>query len=110
MSDAVLRDYDIDGVVDMVLVLRVAGEGYVLVDEERREQVLNRIRELWDTIFEEARWGSMDQAMRLYTKLIDLVDGAGRKVEKFKLGAEVVIPPRDLAADELQDLLGTCKR
>ena len=93
-----------------MLVLRVAGEGYILIEEKRREQVLKDIQELWDIIFEEARRGSIDQAMKLYTRLFERVDRAGRKVEKYIFGADVVLPPRDLTAGELQDLLGKSER
>lgn len=93
-----------------MLVLRVAGEGYILIEEQSREQVLTDIQELWDTIFEEARWGSIDQALKLYTRLFERVDQAGRKVEKYSYGAEIVLPPRDLTAGELQDLLGKSER
>ncbi|MFX1473959.1 MAG: hypothetical protein ACFFCO_00570 [Promethearchaeota archaeon] len=91
-------------------MLRVAGEGYILVEEQSREQVLKEIEELWDVIFEEARWGSIDQAMKLYAKLFERVDQVGRKVEQYSYGAEIVLPPRDLTVDELQDLLGKSER
>jgi hypothetical protein len=93
-----------------VLVLRIAGEGYIIIEEQHREQFLKEIEELWDVIFEEARWGSIDQAVKLYTRLFERVDQAGRKVKKYSYGADVVLPPRDLTADELQDLLGKSER
>ncbi len=93
-----------------MLVLRVAGEGYIFVEEKRREQVLKDVQESWDSIFKEVRLGSIDKAMRLYTRLFERVDRAGRKVEKYIFGADVVLPPRDLTAGELQDLLGKSER
>ncbi len=93
-----------------MLVLRVAGEGYILVEAQHREQVLKDIQELWDVIFEEARWGSINQAMKLYARLFKRVDQAGRKVEKYSYGADVVLPPRDLTAGELKDLLEKSER
>lgn len=93
-----------------MLVLRVTGEGYVLVETQHSEQLLNDIQELWDTIFEEACWGSIEHALILYRQLFKLIDKTGRMVEKYSYGADVVLPPRNLTARELQDLLGKSKR
>lgn len=93
-----------------MLVLRITSEGYLLVEESRREVVLNELMERWDLIFEEARWGSVDQAMELYIELFEWVDQQGKKVSEYTHSAEIVLPPRDLETDELKSLLGRYER
>jgi hypothetical protein len=93
-----------------VLVIRITGEGYILVDETQREYVLEELNERWDLIFEEARWGSIDHAMELYAEMFTWIDQQGKKVRYFPQNAEFVLPPRNLELDELQSLLGHYKR
>lgn len=98
------------GAVSLVLVLRVTGEGYILIDEAQRETVQQELMEQWDLIFEEARWGAIDHAMVLYSKLFEWVDKLGKRVRRYRRGADIVLPPRDLDADELKSLLGHYER
>ncbi len=93
-----------------VLIIRITGEGYILVDEKQREDVLEELNERWDLIFEEARWGSINHAMELYMEMFAWVDQQGKKVRYYPQNAELVLPPRNLEADELQSLLGHYRR
>jgi hypothetical protein len=93
-----------------LLVLRVTGEGYIVVGNDARETVLEKLMDKWDRIFEEARWGAIERAMELYSQLFEWLDQLGRKVSKYRGGADVVLPPRDLDADELRSLLGRYRR
>jgi len=92
------------------LVLRITGEGYIIVGRDARDMVLDELTEKWDRIFEEARWGSIECAMQLYSRLFEWLDRLGKKVPRYLGGAHVVLPPRDLDADELESLLGYHKR
>ena len=93
-----------------MLVLLLTGEGYILVENEKRERVLQELIETWDHIFEEARWGAIERALELYSKLFEWVDKLGKKVQRYRHGADIVLPPRDLDADELKSLLGRYER
>jgi hypothetical protein len=93
-----------------LLVLRVTGEGYIIVGNDVREAVLEKLMDKWDRIFEEARWGTIERALELYFQLFEWIDQLGRKVPKYRGGADVVLPPRDLDADELKNLLGDSRR
>lgn len=77
---------------------------------DAREVVWEQLMEKWDQIFEEARWGTIECAMELYSKLFKWLDQLGKKVSKYHGGADVVLPPRDLDADELKGLLAHYKR
>jgi hypothetical protein len=92
------------------LVLRVTGEGYIIVGSDARDMVLDELMRKWNRIFEEARWGAIERAMKLYSQLFEWLDQLGRKMPKYRGGADVVLPPRDLKADELKSLLGHYKR
>jgi len=94
----------------ILLVFRVTGEGYILIDEAQRENVMQELMEQWDLIFEEARWGAIDHAMVLYSKLFEWVDKLGKRVRRYRHGADIVLPPRDLDIDELKSLLGPYER
>lgn len=93
-----------------MLVLRITNGRYILIEEEYRETVLKELMERWDIIFEEARWGSIDQAMELYADLFEWLDQLGRRVSQYAHRADVVLPPRDLDVDELKSLLGRYRR
>ena len=92
------------------LVLRVTGEGYIIIGSGARDVVLDELMRKWNRIFEEARWGAIECAMELYSRLFEWLDQLGRKVPKYRGGADVVLPPKDLKADELKSLLGNHKR
>jgi hypothetical protein len=92
------------------LVLRITGEGYIIVGSDARDMVLDELMEKWNRIYEEARWGAIERARQLYSKLFEWLDRVGRKVPKYLGGADVVLPPRDLDADELKSLLGHDER
>jgi len=92
------------------LVLRVAGEGYIIVGSDARDMVLDELMRRWNRILEEAHWGAIECAMALYSQLFDWLDQLGRKVPKYRGGADIVLPPRDLKADEVKSLLGHYKR
>lgn len=81
-----------------------------MVGSDARDMVLEQLTEKWDRIFEEVRWGTIECAMELYSKLFEWLDQLGTKVPKYRGGADVVLPPRDLDADELKSLLGYYKR
>ena len=94
----------------MVFVLRITNEGYILIDEARREEILQELVERWDHLFEEARWGSIERAMEMYDQLFEWLDTLGKRVRQYDHHAHAVLPPRDLEADELKSLLGRYKR
>jgi len=48
--------------------------------------------------------------MELYSQLFEWLDRLGRKIQKYRGGADAVLPPRDLNAGELKSLLGDYKR
>jgi hypothetical protein len=91
-------------------VVRITNEGYRLIDEPNKEEILEELTERWDHIFEEARWGSIDQAMEMYGQLFEWIDSFGKRVKECPYRADAVLPPRDLEPDELKYLLGTVKR
>jgi hypothetical protein len=91
-------------------VVRITDEGYRIIDEPDRDEILQELTERWDHIFEEARWGSIDQAMEMYTQLFEWIDGFGKKVRVYPYRADAVLPPRNLEPDELKYLLGSDKR
>ncbi len=91
-------------------MVRITNEGYRLIDEPNQEAILQELTDRWDHIFEEARWGSIDQAMEMYAQMFEWVDQYGKKVSQCSYRADVVLPPRDIEADELKYLLGRDKR
>lgn len=91
-------------------MVRITNEGYRIIDEPDRDEILQELTERWDHIFEEARWGSIDQAMEMYTQLFEWIDRFGKKVKECSYRADAVLPPRDLDPDELKYLLGRDKR
>lgn len=93
-----------------VLVLRLTGEGYILVEERRRDGVLRELRERWEIISREGKCGSIRRAMELYAQLFYWVDRQGKKVARYRRGADIVLPPRNLTAVELKSLLGGYRR
>jgi hypothetical protein len=64
----------------------------------------------WNQIVEEVQRGSMERAMKFYLRLFEWLDRLGKRVPKYHGGADLVLPPRDLKADELQSLLEHYKR
>ena len=91
-------------------MVRITNEGYRLIDEPDQEDILQELTDRWDHIFEEARWGSIDQAMEMYAQMFEWVDQYGKKVRQCSYRADVVLPPRDIEPDELKYLLGRDKR
>jgi hypothetical protein len=89
-----------------LLVIRITNEGYRLIDEPDSDEILQELTERWDHIFEEARWGSIEQAMQMYTQLFEWIDQYGKKVKYCPYRADAVLPPRDIELNELQYLLG----
>jgi hypothetical protein len=89
-----------------LLVIRITNEGYRLIDEPDSDEILEELTERWDHIFEEARWGSIEQAMQMYTELFEWIDQYGKKVKYCPYRADAVLPPRDIELNELQYLLG----
>jgi hypothetical protein len=89
-----------------MLVVRITNEGFRLIEEPNRDEILQELTERWDHIFEEARWGSIDQAMKMYNDLFEWIDKYGKKVSKCTYRADAVLPPRDIEPDELKCLLG----
>ena len=93
-----------------MLVIRLTGGGYILVEERRREEVLRRLKEQWAAISREGRSGSLRRAMALYARLFYWVNRQGRWVARYRLGADIVLPPKNLTAAELKSLLGGFRR
>ncbi len=93
-----------------MLVIRITNEGYLLIDNPNQVEILQELTDRWDHIFEEARWGSIDQAMEMYSQLFEWIDQYGKKVYHYSFRADVVLPPRNLETDELKYLLGSDKR
>ncbi|MFW9830505.1 MAG: hypothetical protein ACFFD8_01830 [Candidatus Thorarchaeota archaeon] len=93
-----------------MLVIRITNEGYRLIDRPTRDEILEELSERWDHIFEEARWGSITQAMEMYAELFEWIDQFGKKVYQCRYRADVVLPPRDIELDELKYLLGSDRR
>ena len=89
-----------------MLVVRITNEGYRLIDEPNQDEILQELTERWDHIFEEARWGAIDQAMEMYAQLFEWLDQYGKKVNRCPYRADAVLPPRDIEPDELKYLLG----
>jgi hypothetical protein len=89
-----------------LLVIRITNEGYRLIDEPDSDEILQELTERWDHIFEEARWGSIEQAMQMYAQLFEWIDQYGKKVKYCPYRADAVLPPRDIELNELQYLLG----
>ena len=94
----------------MVLVIRITNEGYRLIDDPNRAELLEELIERWDHLFEEARWGSIEQAKEMYDQLFRWLDQFGEMVRRYPYRADVVLPPRNLDLDELRYLLGHQKR
>ena len=94
----------------MVLVIRITNEGYRLIDQPDRDTILQELTERWDHIFEEARWGSIDQAKEMYDQLFNWLDQFGEFVRRYPYRAHIVLPPRDLGLDEIRYLLGSQRR
>lgn len=92
------------------MVLRITGEGYIIVGGRTRGRVREQLTEKWDRISEEVRWGAIECALELYSKLFEWLDRIGRKVPKYHGGADIVLPPRDLDGAELKALLGRYER
>jgi hypothetical protein len=92
------------------LVIRITNEGYRLIDLPNQERILEELTERWDHIFEEARWGSIDQAKIMYDQLFSWLDQFGEAVRRYPYRADIVLPPRDLKLDEIRYLLGHQKR
>lgn len=93
-----------------LLVLRITNEGYRIIDEVDRDEILQELTERWDHIFEEARWGSIEQAMVMYAQLFEWIDHFGKRVKECPYRADAVLPPRNLEPDELKYLLGSDRR
>lgn len=97
-------------VLTHLLVIRITNEGYRLIEGPKREEILEELTERWDHIFEEARWGSINKAMEMYTELFEWIDQYGKKVTQCAYRADAVLPPRDIEPDELKYLLGRDSR
>jgi hypothetical protein len=93
-----------------LLVVRITNEGYRIIDEPNRDEILQELTDRWDHIFEEARWGSIEQAMQMYAELFEWIEQYGKRVNQCTYRADAVLPPRDLEPDELKYLLGSDKR
>lgn len=96
--------------MEFVLVIRITDEGYLLIDNPNKDEILQELKERWDHLFEEARWGSIEHAMQMYGNLFEWIDQFGKKVSNYPYPADAVLPPRNLELDELKYLLGTAKR
>jgi hypothetical protein len=96
--------------VDVALVIRITNEGFRLIDQSNRDMILQELVERWDHIFEEARWGSIDQAKEMYDQLFSWLDQFGEAVRRYPYRADIVLPPRNLELDEIRYLLGHQKR
>ena len=94
----------------LVLVVRITDEGYRLIDDPNYKEIIQELNERWDHIFEEARWGSIDKAMDMYSQLFEWLDQFGKKVSRYPYRADAVLPPRNIEADELKALLGSERR
>ncbi|MFX1510702.1 MAG: hypothetical protein ACFFBR_10400 [Promethearchaeota archaeon] len=71
---------------------------------------MQELTDRWDHIFEEARWGSIEQAMQMYAQLFEWIEQYGKRVNHCTYRADAVLPPRNLEPDELKYLLGSDKR
>ncbi|MFX0170149.1 MAG: hypothetical protein ACFE89_12465 [Candidatus Hodarchaeota archaeon] len=94
----------------MVLVIRITNEGYRLIEHPEWVKVLQELTERWDHLFEEARWGSIEQAKEMYDQLFLWLDQFGETVHRYPYRAHIVLPPRDIELDELRYLLGSQRR
>ncbi len=93
-----------------MLVIRITNGGYLLIDDPNQDEILEELVERWDHIFEEARWGSIEQAMKMYNQMYEWIDQFGKKVYHCPYRADAVLPPRDLETDELKYLLSRERR
>jgi len=90
----------------VALVVRITNEGYRIIDHPNRDAILEELIERWDHIFEEARWGSIEQAKEMYDQLFSWLDQFGETVHRYPYRADIVLPPRNLELDEIRYLLG----
>jgi hypothetical protein len=91
-----------------IVIIKIAGEYLILVDESREKRVIKKINEFEESLaffFAANNDGCEDECFQMYDELLNFLARNGTFVKiKGLQPADVVLPPKDITIEELKEL------
>jgi hypothetical protein len=90
------------------VIVRIAGEYLILVDENREKRVIKKINEFEESLaffFAADNDGCEEECFQMYDELLNFIARNGNFVKiKGLQVADIVLPPSDISFEELKEL------